>query len=857
VINNGESISTPPPQEIARRDDPPATSHRVTRAVALGTALGLGVLACTHLYVRSTRRPGAAGVNAPVVASAYQTEEQWLLTQIARDISGMAALATGRDARHLTVTGEVGPTGLAKVTITPGDGPVLHETIRLAHSTWAPEDYTAFAERLLSSFGGRPVPAGVADDDEALLGRLLELRPEVIQREDEALSRALRERPADARLHDQAALLLGVFALREAPGTFEDTRHTLCRMTAHLSFARALSSSAPGVSGAFAEATLAALGARGAEATARLGALRGNTRGSLAQAAWLRILRLRNTQDWRELPAAEASLAERLEWLRAAESALDCERALQLLREAKAGPGPESDWALILSRNPTVGMGNSVLEYGLQATLAEADAVWGRAHGGTLGPDRRVAALNEPEANLVGQDELHVIGWGGWAAMYQREVLSLLEKTQVHYRHSVSARSEADGYVATQTASYSGLTLFPVLAACWEAERPKPDRRLLEAAIRVVVQRPELVNSPYWTGLQTKTAAQALPGRLPAASTWFSTGCVRGTAFDAAVRGKTLPQLAAESAMQALHSLAPDDYHVAYHLLSIPGSSLSVAQGESAFGERMQYDTRAMYWVTERAYVGDPAARLRIGNRMCQLGPGWCERVGQDCVEMGDEACAVVAYERMIEGASDRVMVSHLTGWLVKHYLRTGDRRRAREIAEMSADVGSDTGMTTMAAFLEQTGHFDGAERTLLSRRARYPHDEPDSDLIGFYHRMAHVRKLAAYEARFEVAAKDVFPRGVEKVDPGSLAGVPADGAVFTSESPAMVRNGVRKGDVVVAVDGWRVRSSGQYLTAREFDDDPDFRLIVWRDGKYVELPVRRLFRSFGTQMVDYVAHQK
>jgi len=104
---------------------------------------------------------------------------------------------------------------------------------------------------------------------------------------------------------------------------------------------------------------------------------------------------------------------------------------------------------------------------------------------------------------------------------------------------------------------------------------------------------------------------------------------------------------------------------------------------------------------------------------------------------------------------------------------------------------------------------------------------------------------------------KDVFPRGVEKIDPGSLAGAPADGAVFTSESPAMVRNGVRKGDVVVAIDGWRVRSSGQYLTAREFDDDPDFRLIVWRDGKYVELPVRRLFRSFGTQMVDYPPHQK
>jgi len=849
---------TPRPR-IARRTEPPGTRRRVIRALALGAALGAAAVAAAYLYVRATRTARAPVAKAPALESPYKTEEHWLVSQVASDLSGMAVFAAGRDGRRVTVASEVDPTGTATLTIAPADAPALHETIRLAHSPWASEDYAPLAGRLVSSLGVRLAPADAADDGEELLGRLLDLRPEVIQREDDALSQALRERPSDPRLHEQAALLLGAFSLRESPGTFADPRHALCRMTAHLSFARALRATAPhGVSGVFAEATLAALGARGAEADTRIAALRTTAGASEVQAAWLRILRLRITQDWRGFPALKkASLAERLEWLRAAEPALGCDRALQLLQEAEAGPGPEIDWALILSRHPSVGVGSSVLEYGLEATLAEVDAAWGRAHGGGLPPDQRIAALNEPAPLFVGSQGPRVIGWGGWAAVYQREVLSLLEKTQVHYRHALAVKSEADRHVATNTATYSGLTLFPVLAACWEAEKPKPDRRLLEAAIRFVVERPELVNSPYWTGLQTKAKAQALPGRLPAAGAWFSTGCVRGTTFDVAVRGKTLPQLAAAPAVRALRVVSPADYDVAYHSLSVLGASLTVAQGEAAFGDRMQYDTRAMYWVTERAYVDDPAARLRLGNRMCELDPGWCEHVGQDCVELRDEACAVAAYERMIEGARDRVTVSTLTGWLVKHYLRTGRRGRAREIAQMSADVGSASGMITMASFLEQTGRYDEAERTIQSRRERYPHDEPDSDLIGFYHRMAHVRKVGAYEARFAAATKDIFPRGLEKVDPASLAGPPADGAVFTSENPAMVRNGVRKGDVVVAVDGWRVRTSEQYYEARAFDDDPDFRLIVWRDGKYVELPARRLFRSFGTQMEDYPPHRK
>jgi hypothetical protein len=63
--------------------------------------------------------------------------------------------------------------------------------------------------------------------------------------------------------------------------------------------------------------------------------------------------------------------------------------------------------------------------------------------------------------------------------------------------------------------------------------------------------------------------------------------------------------------------------------------------------------------------------------------------------------------------------------------------------------------------------------------------------------------------------------------------------------------------DVVVALDGWRVRTLHEHYAIRSFDDDPDFLPIVWRDGKYLEVAARRLFRSFGVDMSDYPPHPK
>jgi hypothetical protein len=54
-------------------------------------------------------------------------------------------------------------------------------------------------------------------------------------------------------------------------------------------------------------------------------------------------------------------------------------------------------------------------------------------------------------------------------------------------------------------------------------------------------------------------------------------------------------------------------------------------------------------------------------------------------------------------------------------------------------------------------------------------------------------------------------------------------------------RFGIRAGDRVVALDGYRVRTVQQYLAVRSFSDAPKMTAVVWRDGRYQE--VNGIFR--------------
>jgi len=235
--------------------------------------------------------PQGTGVTVESFRSPYATEEDWLLTTIVTDLSDMAAFASsGNPTRRCQVSIglDAQKTRVARVTF---EGKVsITQDLPLAHSTWSPEDYEVLAGRLVSSLQMRPTPT--PDDEEGLLYLLLGFTSDVIEEENVRTSSGLKARPADPRLHEEAALILGTLALRETTGAFSDSRQILCRMTAHLGLARGLRGSVgPGVAGRWAEVLLALLAGRGADAEEGLRRLEADGPLSSAREAWAHVFR--------------------------------------------------------------------------------------------------------------------------------------------------------------------------------------------------------------------------------------------------------------------------------------------------------------------------------------------------------------------------------------------------------------------------------------------------------------------------------------------------------------------------------------------------------------------------------------
>jgi hypothetical protein len=66
------------------------------------------------------------------------------------------------------------------------------------------------------------------------------------------------------------------------------------------------------------------------------------------------------------------------------------------------------------------------------------------------------------------------------------------------------------------------------------------------------------------------------------------------------------------------------------------------------------------------------------------------------------------------------------------------------------------------------------------------------------------------------------------------------------------VKAGLRAGDVVVAMDSHPVLNESTYLFVRAMSDAPIMDLIVWQNGKYVEVKASPPGRRFGNQLADY-----
>ncbi len=818
------------------------------RSLAVVVLLVLaGVLA--WLAPWSALRPAPAPTPCVrTVEAPWATEDEWLAGEVLRDLAEMTAWA--RDAaRYRPPQVGVGvrpaPAGATalQLDVDLGLGPGKR-VVDLRHYVWSPEDYAPVAGALLATASLAATPPS---EDPGLPGTLTNARAEVLAQADVSVSARLGRSLLDAGAHEDAALVLGAFALREAAGSFTDVRRLLCRLSAHLALAQALrSGAAPSRAGRLAGATLLVLAARGADAATAVDALA--TDADPAARAWTRALALRLDEDWRE-PPQKASLLERVARFRARAATVDQAQALQDLdRSGRADEAELPDWGRIAMHPlPKVPSGHRFIGTGLDLEVRELQRARQAFGLPALADDEVVSAVNVPAQRCITTTGPRVLGFGAFAAAFQRQAAFWFVMTDYFYRYGLGLPREADAARVALEGRLARLESLPT--ALVRAARSSPDRAAQADVATRAVKQPEALTARVWAALEGTNSGGC---RNPDPRAWFPRACPFGTTHDLVHREFLFQQGAQADRMSAV---SPRDYELlALRLKRGVTHAKSVSAVAELFGKRTAYDTRVVWYAAVVPATAEE--RLEHRRKLCELTAEYCTWLGDELVARGHDAEAAVAFQRALDESLDPVPVSHSLPFLARFYDQHGQPRKAREVAASAASVGSYGGLKTLARWFERHGDLAQAQAWYQGIQERYDAtDRVSPPLLGFYYRADHVLHDQRYAGRFEAATKELFPGGLQAFGEAERARPPARGLRLEREGwRTLYHEGLRAIDLIVAVDGWSVADVDQFDVIMELDDAPEVGIVVWRHGRYLDFPLRLANREFEVGLRPYTA---
>ncbi|MFN8093624.1 MAG: hypothetical protein U0599_15680 [Vicinamibacteria bacterium] len=781
--------------------------------------------------------PAPTPTPPPALRSLWKTEQEWLVDRIVRDIRATAAWA--RDGRL-----PAAETGLA------GKGMPLGEHV------FAPSAYAALAREALAGVAPAVDPRAAAEvEDERLVSALVDLRSTVLLRENAALSRSLADHPLDAAAHARAALLLGAFALRDAAGRSTDVRPALCRMTAHLAVAAALrGDAAPGVPGRLAEAVLVTLAGRERDALARLDSLQAEARVTRALRAWLRALRLRNTGDWRmAVDARDLTLLERLEEFRALARGQDDAAALEWLDRGRRTE--VLDWGLLAMNAEALSVetANRFADVAPALQVAEAGEAWVALGGPAVDEAGMMRALDERPAGLVatrpdGRAQPDPLGWGLWADRAQRHLVFELQTVSYYYTGLLGRAGAARAYVESARQRFGRLEMYPVVL-CGHAFDADSYRSAMAAVRELALRSPERLTAGHWDLFRDKTGYGPVPSDLPDEASWFRPALPAGTLLDVDRRLQRPGELAGmpPETLRSLREMAPHDIGLAlFDAARQPADRRNAASLAAVYGPLAEFNVRAMGKLADASWY-DPAGFREWQGRLCEIVPDRCFMLGYRLAELGlpDEAAA--AYQKAFDRANDRVAAANQCRWLVRYYVDHGQVRKAEVVARQAAGTGAASGLFVLAELLERKGRLGDAEEQYRQILDRY--QDPER-LAGFYFRQIRAGH-AEYESRFRNALALALPEGLLPLDRGALDKAPVRGAVVRKENDNTKRWGIKWGDVIVALDGYRVHGRRSFDVINELSLAPRMDLVVWRGSRFVDVTAELWDRRFRVDIED------
>lgn len=788
----------------------------------------------------------APSINERPIAK-FKSEEHWLVDETARCITELLALAgSPKAAPAFTVTPPAEFSAIYHLEAQLPDSPAKTDLI-LKTSIWSPDDYLDWTRALLAAWKLSPAHRAEASGD--LLTVLTNPTPEVLQQESQRVSAALTHTPLDPGLHEEAALLITSFTMREAAGMFNDSRREFCHATAHLAIARALDPEGKSPVRQIAEAALETLIGRETSALHRLAAL--DPQASPGLATWIRVLRLRNTDDWRAAEAADTPL-EQLELFRARIQRVRNQFALAFI--AKAKPVSKNDVRrLILEASLSVGEGHEFATESIPREIASLQNDWKNFHHSALGnsPADLVKAFNEPAGTAVlhdaaGNPSAQVLGWDLWGAQHQRHLASAIRNTNFFFRDSWGVPNYTQMQAVIKS-SFAGLTLFPLLEHQL-TDRPEdvPDISLRGRAL--IENHPELVTCGIWKWCRYKTKkVPALDLQPP--KVWFHSELLPGTTYDFYMRvDNGVERRKDETWVNELYALAPSNYGICNLRFQKTDDGLTPSQRVKArFGPLLEYQLAAMHQLASAQQQSEPAEYEKTMESICTLDPDKYYSLGYWYRDQGQFEKAAATYRKGMELSDDKVTASNNLDWLIFYLEKTGGKEEATQLARFAGEIYSYGGLEVLAKLHERRGDLASAEDVYKKIEERY---DGRGILDHFYYRNPGVNPARAQEV--SDALLQQFPEGLKTAKLSDFTDAPTDGASITRADTRAVKYGFHKGDVLVAINGYRTHSRAQYVLAAELNLNSQYDIIVWSGGAYRQIHVDEPDGKVGVWFTDY-----
>ena len=230
-------------------------------------------------------------------------------------------------------------------------------------------------------------------------------------------------------------------------------------------------------------------------------------------------------------------------------------------------------------------------------------------------------------------------------------------------------------------------------------------------------------------------------------------------------------------------------------------------------------------------------------------------------LKRGETDYAVGAHEALVSSdafLADKVIEwsaeyqSGALDWLGGHYLKTGQTNKVQQVVADARRIGTELALMSAGELLERMGEYTEAETVFRQVRTEKRRNNVLSTLYSRHPQEVDANGISFLQHR-DAMQKRLFPSGMQTVVLSECTAPPRFGMTFSDERGTLQSIGMQGGDVIVAVDGYRIENELQYTFVRNLDPDNDrMILVVWDGTRYAEIDVWVEDRRFLLVLNDY-----